>query len=350
MIRTQHSRDLNLATVRASTSALPIFVIVLLFGTASARAEQLYFIDTIGTLGGDSSRALAVNSAGEVVGWARTAGGQQRAFLFDGTIQDIGAGDGSVAHDINSNTTVVGGTATEAFRWKSGTGVVGIGGIEARGINDSEEVIGTAEQFGFNHTNLWDASNGSQVLFPTDPGEGRDINEGGEKVGTLFFDEGYFSDEDDVFGPTEDISPFVPNRLNDNQSIAGSVNSEAAIYDTNALAFSVIGGLSLFDESDFLGINNNDVAVGFSDDSAIIWDTTFGVRDLNTLTNFTDGWTKLLVASDISDEGHIVGWGLRNGQEEAFLLTAVVPEPASLVFALTAAALLLLVRTCKRRR
>jgi len=54
--------------------------------------------------------------------------------------------------------------------------------------------------------------------------------------------------------------------------------------------------------------------------------------DLNSQIDPSLGW-ELLLAVDINNIGQITGYGLRNGQTRAFLLTpdaSPVPEPSSL--------------------
>jgi len=52
------------------------------------------------------------------------------------------------------------------------------------------------------------------------------------------------------------------------------------------------------------------------------------MADLNSLISPSSGWTLSAVAA-INNSGDIVGYGLYNGNYEAFLLTPT-PEPASL--------------------
>ena len=67
----------------------------------------------IGTLGGTSSFALAVNDSGTIVGRARTATGEQHAFVYeDSMMRDLGTlgGNLSTARGINNRGQIVGGS------------------------------------------------------------------------------------------------------------------------------------------------------------------------------------------------------------------------------------------------
>ena len=80
----------------------------------------------LGTLGGTSSRAAAVNDHGQVVGVSNTAGGEQHAFSWTkkGGMVDLGTlgGTESRAVDVNNRVQVVGSSrtadgATHAVLW-----------------------------------------------------------------------------------------------------------------------------------------------------------------------------------------------------------------------------------------
>jgi probable HAF family extracellular repeat protein len=92
------------------------------------------------------------------------------------------------------------------------------------------------------------------------------------------------------------------------------------------------------------------VIVGFGSTSpggtqAFYWTQADGMRRLwdvlldHGIDPANNGWTRLIEAYGVSDDGlTVTGYGVRNGNNEAFL--AVLPEPASLaIFALTAPAL-----------
>jgi probable HAF family extracellular repeat protein len=79
----------------------------------------------LGTLGGTSSWATAINKAGQVVGASFTTSGHTHAFVWQkGVMSDLGALDGvySVADDITDSGVVIGRSETRdgkvhAVRW-----------------------------------------------------------------------------------------------------------------------------------------------------------------------------------------------------------------------------------------
>ena len=76
----------------------------------------------LGTLGGARSNALAVNNAGTILGWSRTASGATHNFLYkDGTLRDIGA---ISASDLGPADQVVGTVVRNgnpfAILWQDG--------------------------------------------------------------------------------------------------------------------------------------------------------------------------------------------------------------------------------------
>src|SRR5689334_87283 len=76
-------------------------------GTAAADGAvgHQYRSTSLGTLGGASSEALAVNERDDVVGWSLTATGEQHAFLWqNGRMLDLGTlgGTAAMAVDVNN--------------------------------------------------------------------------------------------------------------------------------------------------------------------------------------------------------------------------------------------------------
>jgi len=116
--------------------------------------------------GSTSYSALGINNSGQVVGVHDTAGGAQPGFLYSGgTMIDLGTlpgGSYTWVQGINNSGQVVGwGTdasgVARAFLYSGGTNsllVTGAWGGEAFGINDSGQVVGSAN-FGYNEAFLY---------------------------------------------------------------------------------------------------------------------------------------------------------------------------------------------------
>ena len=121
-------------------------------------------VQDLGTLGGASSWAYAINQAGQVAGASTTADGKQHAFLWKAGqgIQDLGTLPGalsSIARGINDLGQVVGESTfprigppepeTHAFLWTPGLGMEDLGALGsgltssvAFDINNAGQVVG----------------------------------------------------------------------------------------------------------------------------------------------------------------------------------------------------------------
>jgi probable HAF family extracellular repeat protein len=138
--------------------------------------DQAYFFgeagsQALGTLGGPTSSAAAINSSGQIVGVSDTAAGPAHAFLYSGGVmQDLGVPAGwakTSALALNNRGQIVGdGTdsnqATRAFIYSPGIGIADLNGLvalsdgttpgfvmlnSAAAINDSGQIAGTGLYF-----------------------------------------------------------------------------------------------------------------------------------------------------------------------------------------------------------
>jgi probable HAF family extracellular repeat protein len=141
-IRSAFAAGPGLALILASSLAAgPVPAVV--SGIDVAAAAPVYRLVDLGTLGGDSSFATAMNDRGAVVGRAQTADGAYHGFLWrHAAMVDLGPFSPT---DINNKGQIVGtrDDASGAFLWSRGT-LVPLGGriTFPKAINDRGQVVG----------------------------------------------------------------------------------------------------------------------------------------------------------------------------------------------------------------
>ena len=131
----------------------------------------------LGALGGEFSRALAINERGQVVGTASTKTGSHPFLWSNGRMRDLGSFDGAngEAKAVNGRGQVVGASDTtakdgkgnsirHAFVWENGKltdlGTLG-GSSEAVAISERGQIIGWSETTrGAAHAVLWTPTHG----------------------------------------------------------------------------------------------------------------------------------------------------------------------------------------------
>src|SRR5207302_8831675 len=200
-------------------------------------------IEDLGTLPGDeSSRATAINGAGQIVGISGTCSDPTHAFLWaDGVMTDLGSLPGTVRtypSDINNAGQVV-GTGRDAswnpyaFLWEDGV-MTALGNFSAASINDAGQIAGWVWTSSGSHPALWENSTLTDLGTP-DPtrvyGEANDINNAGQIVGETFtedhdgigflWDTGTWTD----LGALPNDSASWAYAINDAGQIAGSSGS-----------------------------------------------------------------------------------------------------------------------------
>jgi probable HAF family extracellular repeat protein len=154
-----------------------VWVCLIAFGLTAAAAGQSYSVTDLGTLGGASSGALAINDVGQIAGISSLSDGDDRAFVWSKTqgMKDLGllhAGDlTSTASGINDAGQVVGTSGGYAFLWTKSGGMQDLGnlggtGVNAYGINSLGDVVGDSylSDGSQQHAFLWTQASGMQDL------------------------------------------------------------------------------------------------------------------------------------------------------------------------------------------
>jgi probable HAF family extracellular repeat protein len=341
------------------TIAATVLLIALV---AAARAQPHYRITDLSTLGGDTSEANGINNRGQVIGHSSIANGTVHAFLYSGgKMQDLGTlgGDTSDALGINDHGQVVGvsdvvtvnGTTSHAFLYSGGkmrdltpSGIYSV----ATGINNRGEIA------------LWSVINpitnashaflyrGGQMqdlgTLGGDDSAAFGINDRGQVVGHSFTTD---NATDHAFlytgGQMEDLGALGPNSansksaalgINDRGQVVGYIfdflQYEGFLYTGGKLEIS--HGVAGHFANDALAINNRGDAVGdvvngigasagglfYSDDQGqFIQELT-----LNSLLDLNSGWF-LATGTGINNASQIVGSGVHNGLQRAFIMTPV---------------------------
>lgn len=337
--------------------------LLLLFIACDGQAAQ-YMVTDLGTLGGSSSVASAINDQGVIVGDASTAGNlASHAFIYqNGTMTDLGVpGSNSHGNAINNLNDVVGtyfvpgGSPFQphGFLYRQGTvtdlGTLGGASTYAYGVNDAGQIVGASDPGNAVGT-AFIYQNGSMAALPVSQGNNSSdalaINEHGVITGRggtestltpFIYDHGTLTIMRDaqgqaILGLGSDISN--AGVVTGYARFGGSTKVSALLYkDGVARDIGSLGG----NWSSGAGINERGEVVGASTlaggsvYNAFYYSEATGMMNLNSLIGANSGWM-LSNAAAINESGQIVGSGLHNGQYRAYLLTPV-PEPSVAVLA-----------------
>ncbi|HLL52692.1 MAG TPA: hypothetical protein VK447_04040 [Myxococcaceae bacterium] len=318
-----------------------------------------YDVTDLGTLGGGTSEAYAINNAGQVVG---QAGG--RAFLWDATLgmRDVGAPCTGRATAINAHGMVAGDGScpgmqgSRAFSWANGQHTIlplpPSGTFShAYGINDQGQIVGSADystdSSNYLYTNafLWSEGAVRPLLAPRafHYGTARGINASGQIVGS----ETYISSSTttNAFHWKDGKAEFLPvgqsqaitagpeyyaHAINGAGQIAGVAMTRPGGTPTWSAVIWENGTGRVLGSGEAYAINEAGHVVGATlgyhtpDSRALLWKDGRFV-DLNGRIDAGSGWV-LLRARGINDQGQIVGTGLLDGHPRAFLLTPIAPR------------------------
>jgi probable HAF family extracellular repeat protein len=347
--------------------------------TTYAAAPPAYVVVDLGTLGGSTSFAQAINNLGQITGASSLPGDPTdpagnpifHAFLYsNGRMIDIGTlgGASSFGNDINEkgqivgdsflpgNPTAFGSFSLHAFLYSDGvtTDLGALGGVfgsEADDINNRGDIVGAGDvPNGPLHGFIY--SNGALNELPTSPSaysEARGINNRGLVVGvTGTVDLHAFTYESSNSGAgIEDLGTLGGNisfayRVNEADWIVGEAALPGPPDSQLVHAFLCKGpGKPLRDlgtlpgdgYSSAFGVNNLGQVIGDSFDGVrsrpFLW-SDGQMRDVNSLIPADSGWQIQSIGA-INDLGQMVGAAVRGGQSHAVLLTRPALLIASLV-------------------
>jgi probable HAF family extracellular repeat protein len=219
----------------------------------------------LGTLGGNSSEAYAINQGGQITGYAQT-GQNDHAFIYSGGgLTDIGAR--------------LGGSLPNSY---------------GLGINDSGHVAGTAYNGSYSVAHAFFYNGTTAVDIGSLSGQGAS-----------------------------------GSAINNNDQIAGYSTTSAGVAHAFRFASGVLTDLGTLGGhwSYGNGINNNNVIVGGSyiDAADLIYHAFVSagnsLTDLNTNVNSSGAGWVLVEARAVNDAGQIVGVGTLGGVNHGFLLS-----------------------------
>jgi probable HAF family extracellular repeat protein len=326
--------------------------------SSALAADRLYTLTGLGTLGGQSSRAAAINASGWVAGESETADGNTHAFVWNTGegMRDLGTlgGAGSRAFAINGKGLVVGESfnsngITQAFGWKSSEGIFPLPVTAqtlysaALAVNDAGLVVGTLEDHRGVHAVMW--RDRELVFLPRLPGAGHvqplDINKHGDVVGQIQTgSEDFYITHAFVFQKATTAVHLEDFRLVPSMegSSAVSINDRGVVVgytmqqSAHAFRYTLRSGLEVLEDhralfSSAAAVNDSGAIVGScissyaADETACVWHEGRWY-DLNEVTERPATWW-LIQAADINAGGSVVGYGLSGENNQAFLLEPV---------------------------
>jgi probable HAF family extracellular repeat protein len=273
----------------------------------------------LGTFGGPSSGATAINRCGHATGFAQTAEGTRHAFLYDGTLRDLGPGAGIAINDcgtIAGNGAPVGGFVYDGTLRPIGTLP---GGTESSpvDINARGLVTGTADRADHSfaaflydskaRTPLQDLGTLGGNTIP------RAINDAGTVVGWSFIPAGVLHAFIYSGGTIRELGTFDDTTTSEATDInaAGQVTVNTFGLDSVRRGFFYDGTTlhPLGDNTETAAINASGQVVGWyaaADGGAMLWTLEGGIVDLNTRLHNPPAGLRVLYGLAISDNGSIV--------------------------------------------
>jgi probable HAF family extracellular repeat protein len=314
----------------------------------------------LGTLGGTSSEAKGINKSGQVVGWSDNSSGERRAFFYDSAngMKDLNdlipADSGWTIHEaraINNNgqiaatgwpptrrdpcnpdagsgpdfdTALVLTPATTGKYEVQNLGTLGGDYSYATGLNDSGQVVGRSSLSGCGEQPfLYDES--ADPKMQGLPGwEAYGINNSGKVVGYTW----YFTEYDMDCTNNDCHRAFIYDSATKQMQVLGTLGTGDTYGTIGSEAYGIndsekVVGLSGIGDGFHHWVSGSGPAYGF------IYDSTNGMKDLNTLIPADSGWT-IHEARAINNNGQIAATGYKDGVGQHALLlspTSDIPPP-----------------------
>jgi probable HAF family extracellular repeat protein len=297
-----------------------------------------YALTDLGLLTVWQSRALAINSAGQVAGTGGRDGSTLYPFVYTrGHIEFLP--QSGYAQAINDLGEVAGTSGMDSFFYSAGEwhrlrspDPSGSSGV--RGMNNLGQIAGWADIRGIRHAVVyWNGELTDLGRLNGAESDATAINDTGQVVGWIALEgaaRAFIYDSTNgmrlLAFPGAEFSR--ANAINNAGEIAGErrvLSGYQEAYLLRGQQLEALGTLGGF-RSYALALNHSNQVVGyaeneFSRERAFLWEDHV-LYDLNELVHNLSDWT-LVHANAINDAGQVVGWGRRGlaAEVRAFLLT-----------------------------
>ena len=296
----------------------------------------------------------AINDAGQVAGYSSVPDNALHAFLYDGTMHDLGSllssgpGDASRAFAINKNGDIAGDSngpnGGHAMLYKNGV-MQDLGALDptgynystALGVNAADQVVGYSGANGHPQSHAFLYSNGtiqdlgtpfggtvSQATAINDSGQIAGYSQAPDRTHGFLYSNSSFQDIGQLADAPGDVQALA---INNSGQIAGIAGGHAFFYGAGAMTD--LGALSGFTLGQANAINAGGQVVGtcyggLSYGRAFLY-SQGSLLELNNLIPPIPGWT-LTDARAINASGQIVCDGVNTGAAgtpitHSFLLT-----------------------------